>query len=202
MDDQAYQLRQLVRAVRQAAAVSTGPPLFVFVAANQHSHVDAVSKLLLQEASTRSIEVARVDPSQQSIEMGDWQIAELIGPYQASDEPQWKRASACVLMSTADDDSILASYKLLKQVSGDSPLPRIEIVVWSESQETRADTAADRLQQTCERFLAAPITHTVIVKSPEEYGRLHLPQLVDRLAMLAPVASSNDHSPIASTPSQ
>ena len=202
MDDQAHQLRQLVQAFRQAAEVSTGPPLLLVATAAGDEQVTQFADRLIQAAAVRGVAIAATASSVNQPAPCDWQLSLLAGEYQIADAESWQRASLCILITASDDESIVGSYKLLKQASLATPLPSTELVVVSGGHAIRAEAALERFQQTCENFLSLTVTHATAIDTIDDFGALHVEMLVERLAMLAPLSSVNVNTPLALNPSQ
>ncbi len=195
MDDQAQKLRQLVRTVRHAATVATGPPsIVVFTSSDLKLGRDCLSSLS-DICRFRGISV-NIGDRAGAARPSDWHLILLVGPYRIIDYELWQRASAAVVVTLADNDSIVESYRSLKLVAQHTPLPPLELMVLSDANHAEVEVAAARFQQTCKKFMQcciAGVTHG----SPTAPLPDIMASLVDRLTVMAPVASTNLNSPLA-----
>jgi hypothetical protein len=196
MDDQAEKLRQLVRTVRHAATVATGPPLVMIYTIANARLTSEFTQSFIAMCQTRGITLSSALASVDTPDRCDWQIVERTGDYDVNDHEFWQRASVLVVLTDADDESIVDSYKALKHIAQHMPLPPLELVVRSDQNLDEAHTASDRLLQTCRRFLRCSIAGATLGVSTDEWAATVAP-LVDRLVMMAPVAPGELYSPLA-----
>ncbi len=196
MDDQAEKLRQLVHTVRHAATLATGPALLLVYTNSDRKLGDDCVQCLSSVCRTRGIAISQVNAASAASKSSDWQLAQLHGTYNIADHELWQRASVLIVVTHADDESIVDCYKSLKLASEHTPLPPLELVVLSDYDWQEATTAAERLQQTCRRFLRCSIAGLTLGMPTEDWTHAS-GALVDRLAMMAPVAPAGPHSPLA-----
>lgn len=195
MDDQATKLRQLVRTVRHAATVATGPPLLMVYSPSESPDAMQLHSAIVEVCTSRGLRLATSgdDTSPDSV---DWRLVQVVGDYQVDDHEHWNRASALIVAVHGDDESVVECYKRLKIAHQHTPLPPMELVVLSTEPEG-TEQAAERLAQTCQRFLLCSIAGRTILRGAAESNRDAIATLVERLLMMAPIASSDLHSPIA-----
>lgn len=191
MDDQASKLRRLVRHFRRASAVQSGPPLIAVYSPFDDVVSGQLVTTLPQQFESRGAN-CRPLTQQGELQHADSSLTRLTGPFRTEDVQLWQSASALIVVVYSDDESIVEAYTQLKQAYDHTPLPALElVVVGDESDEARA--AADRLAQTCERFLHCRVGGVTILRENE---CLHVEPMVDRLLAMAPVAA-NAHSSLA-----
>lgn len=197
MDDQATKLRQLVRTVRHAATVATGPPLLMFYAPVDSAEARQLHAAMVDTCMCRGLRIAKAADYDTSPDQVDWQLVLVVGDYSADDHDVWNRASALILVVHDDDQSVVECYKRLKIAHQHTPLPPIELIILCEEHCGEVDQAAERLAQTCQRFLLCSVAGRNVLESSPSASRDAIAALVDRLLMMAPVASSDLNSPIA-----
>lgn len=197
MDDQAEKLRQLVRTVRQAATVTAGPPLLAVFTASDGSLGSTLLEALERACSARGITTSKVIGDAAAAPKADWQTLQLHGDYQVADHEFWQGASILVVVSHSDDESIVTCYKSLKLAAQHTPLPPLEFVVAHDDEPKEAENAAERLAETCKRFLLCSIAGTTTITISEGAMVSSVAPVVERLAMMAPVAHHMLHSPLA-----
>ncbi len=189
MDSQADKLRCLVRAVREAAAVATGPPTIAIFAAGDHQLGDQMLRCLHDLCAARSISTSSPNAS--------WQLVQLKAENHADQWEQWRRASVLIIVTRSDDESVMECYKHLKLVVRHAPLPPLEFVVTDHVGYEAATVACNRLAQTCQRFLHSSISGTLVCTATDDTVAASMEPLVDRLLAMPPVASIDSVSPIA-----
>jgi hypothetical protein len=69
--------------------------------------------------------------------------------------------------------------------------------MFSDDDPPAAFVSAQRLSQTCQRFLLASIAGTTLIDGASLSDSAEVSALVERLAMMAPVAEGSLHNPIA-----
>ncbi len=197
MDQQATRLRQLVRQVRQAAIASTGPPLFALVASNKSIDLSAIHQSIRRTATAQGIRVGgaidRLEEGDRQLEI-DWQFVDAGVGYSEDQRSTWEQASAVLVVTTTEDQAILAAYTTLKLASQQTPLPVIEFLLQDNAigQEGAISEptlqAYDRLTNTCERFLGCrPAALTVVSPRDSRHG---FQELVDRWIAIAPAGET------------
>lgn len=186
MDDQAEKLRQLVRHVRHAASVATGPPSLLVYASRQ------------TEAGERFAQQLATALADRSLDTDEMTLTQLTGPYNTADLEQWQRASMLVVVVDDQQGSIIGSYAALKLAQEATPLPVMELVVCVTQDLNQASQAADRLFQTCQRFLHCSFAESSMVTSDETQQLNLIESLLERMQAVAPRTTNTDHSPIAS----
>ncbi|MGI9456558.1 MAG: MinD/ParA family ATP-binding protein [Aeoliella sp.] len=189
MDLQAGRLRQLVRQVRRAAIVATGPSVLSIVGANSSLDLDGVVHQLQVTAEERGV---RVSSKLDSHDQTDWQLSDAGVGFKPDDISTWQRATVVLMVTTTDEQAVLDTYTALKLAARETPLPAIEFLVQDVPHGESSRHVYDRLRDTLERFLdCRPAGLTVISDSDAGQG---MDQLIDRLLLLAPAASC---SPLA-----
>lgn len=196
MDDQAAKLRQLVTAVRHAATVATGPPLLVVYAPARSEETQQFVHRFRHQCATRGIRTADVRAGNSLSALVDWHVFQVAGEYQSEDFDHWHRASVYIVLTHSDDESVVETYKKLKSVALHTPLPPLEFMVFSDDDPPRAFVSAQRLSQTCQRFLLASIAGITMMDGANSRDA-EVSSLVERLAMMAPVAERSLNNPIA-----
>jgi hypothetical protein len=198
MDDQAAKLRQLVSAVRHAATVATGPPLLVVYSPVRSEETQQFIYRFRNQCGARGIRTADVR-SGKSLSTGvDWQLFQVAGEYQTEDFDHWHRASVQIVITHSDDESVVETYKKLKAVALHTPLPPLELVMFTDDDSHTAFVSVQRLSQTCQRFLLASIAGVTMIDGAGATDSTEVSALVERLAMMAPVAEASLNNPIAS----
>jgi hypothetical protein len=198
MDDQAAKLRQLVSAVRHAATVATGPPLLVVYSPVRSEETQQFIYRFRNQCGARGIRTADVR-SGKSLSTGvDWQLFQVAGEYQTEDFDHWHRASVQIVITHSDDESVVETYKKLKAVALHTPLPPLELVMFTDDDSHTAFVSVQRLSQTCQRFLLASIAGVTMIDGAGATDSAEVSALVERLAMMAPVAEASLNNPIAS----
>ncbi|MCO6047371.1 hypothetical protein NG895_26005 [Aeoliella sp. ICT_H6.2] len=197
MDDQATKLRQLVRTVRHAATVATGPPLLMAYSPVDAADTQQVYRAMVDACADRNLRLATSTQVANPPDPIDWQLVQVVGDYQLADHELWSRASALIVVVHDDDESVVECYKRLKVAHQHTPLPPMELVVLCEEHLAEVDLAADRLAQTCQRFLHSSVAGQTVLDGRSRKTRDAIATLVERLLMMAPVATSELNSPIA-----
>lgn len=197
MDDQATQLRQLVRRVRHAAAVATGPPVIVVYTASDAALGHDFAQSFADTCSARGITTVEFDASVGASERCDWQLLPLTGGCDSWDHDAWQRASVLIVATHAGNKQVVECYQALKFIAEQMPLPPLELVVQSNSDDAAAASAAERLLKTCHRFLACSVLGVTSSVSATGWHSETITPLIDRLTTMAPVASTSLNSPIA-----
>ncbi|MDA8745539.1 hypothetical protein N9N28_12980 [Rubripirellula amarantea] len=197
MGDQATKLRQLVRSVRHAATIATGPPLLLVFAPTDSEIAAQVFQTLDEACGRRGIRIGSEAGTCIPSEAVDWTLAQTAGDYQIAEYELWHRASALLVATHDADESIVQCYQKLKVASQHTPLPPIELLVLGDGGEAEAQVAADRLSQTCQRFLLCSIAGTTLLDASTRLTVEAVETLMDRLAMMAPVATPVLNSPLA-----
>lgn len=202
MEDQATKLRQLVSAVRHAATVATGPPLLVVYSPARSDESQEFIQRFRQQCGSRGIRTVDVRSESALSDVVDWQVFHVAGEYRLEDFEHWHRASALIVLTHSDDESVVETYKKLKEVALHTPLPPLELVVFTDDDLPMASVASLRLSQTCQRFLLASIAGVTMIESTGTSDSVEVSALVMRLAMMAPVAVGSLHNPIAAHSAQ
>lgn len=197
MDDQATKLRQLVRTVRHAATVATGPPLLLVYAPANSSDARQLHETLFEVCTKRGLRLSTSAALDALPEQVDWQLVQVVGDFRTDDHDIWHRASALIVAVHDDDESVVECYKRLKIAHQHTPLPPIELVILCEDYRAEVDQVAERLAQTCQRFLLSSVAGRTVIDSTSGATAAATATLVDRLLMMAPVASGDLNSPIA-----
>ncbi|WP_442484921.1 hypothetical protein [Aeoliella sp. SH292] len=197
MDDQAAKLRQLVSAARYAATVATGPPLLVVYSPARSDESQQFVHRFRNQCGARGIRTADVRSGNSLSSAVDWQVFQVAGEYQSEDFDHWHRASVQIVLTHSDDESVVETYKKLKDVALHTPLPPLELVVFTDDDPPTAFVSAQRLSQTCQRFLLASIAGITLIDGASLSDAAEVSALVERLAMMAPVAERSLNNPIA-----
>lgn len=197
MDDQAAKLRQLVRSVRHAATVATGPPLVLLYAAGDRPLGDRLFRQVQQQCGRCGVRTSTVVDPHDPTPAIDWQLALACDGYEKDDHEKWQRASVLVVVTCADNSAVIDCYRGLKLAAQYTPLPPLELIVVQHDDEAEATAALDRLAQTCRKFLLSSLSGTTVVMESEEQLATAVGGLVERLALMAPVAYTEANSPIA-----
>ena len=194
MDDQASKLRQLVRRVRHATTVCTGPPLLLVYSAND----DALSERLLAAVRERlaaaGVACMPASDTHETTSGNACRLAHRTGAFESSDLPVWQQASVLIAVLFSDDETVIDCYTQLKRAYDHTPLPPVELAMVGDEPEILS-SAAQRLAQTCERFLHCRVAG---VTSLREQDTMAVDGLVGRLLAMVPVTPAA-HNPLALT---
>lgn len=202
MDDQAAKLRQIVNAARHAATVVTGPPLIAVYSPVWTEEAQGFVEQFRQQCGARGIRAADARSAISLDAAVDWHVFQVSGEYQPDDFDYWHRASVQIVLTHSYDESVVETYKRLKAVGMHTPLPPLELVLFTDDDPTLASIAAQRLSQTCQRFLLASVAGVTLMDGASGAESREMATLVERLAMMAPVAVGSLNNPIAAHAAQ
>lgn len=188
MDNQADKLRELVRAVRHAAAVNTGPLTMAIYTADDGELAFKFEACLASACRERGIAT--------NASSADWQLVQLAGAFDVSDQESWQRASVLIVVTYGDDQSIVDCYRGLKVAADHTPLPPLEVIVVADDLD-EGRVACERLAATCKRFLHCSMAGTTCCEDNDDLLVASIQPLVNRLMGMAPMGSGELHSPIA-----
>lgn len=188
MDDQALKLRQLVREFRRSTLVAMGLPRFAVVAANDRAPAERVATVLEHAAQRRGVGVA-TNPEDLA---ADWLLVLARGD-DAETAQAWRQSSAVLLVTTADNEAILAGYTLLKRAAQSAPIPAVELIVCTDSESEVTQELCERFRTTCQRFLNCSVVDCTLLSAAVDDrvdDMVALDRLIDRLLLLAPIGAA------------
>lgn len=160
--DQARRLRELVREARTGLSSENRAPVVVAVAGGGlHVGATTVVKLLVAEFSRKSMSIKLLHANEDLI--SDNSGADIIlieaGPgYSDRTASIWQQADMVLLVTTDEQEAVLATYSTLKRAKAANHALPVCLVANRSKDVFAAEVLYQRLSDSCRRFLDCSIS--------------------------------------------